>query len=64
MSDFNDLIARNAIMAYHEGLERGAIDERDRIVSILKEQIVSLCPCKHCDLVKENIDLILEDSNV
>jgi hypothetical protein len=64
MSDFNDLIARNAIMAYHEGLERGALDERDRIVSMLKEQIVTSCPCKHCDLIKENIGMILEDTNV
>lgn len=37
MSDLQDLIARNATMAYHEGLERGAMQEQERIVQIAKK---------------------------
>ncbi len=36
MSDLQDLIARNAVMAYNEGLERGAIQEREQITTLLK----------------------------
>jgi hypothetical protein len=35
MSDLNELIATNASRAYHEGLDRGAAYERERIVEIL-----------------------------
>jgi hypothetical protein len=37
MSDMQDLIARNAIMAYNEGLERGAIQEQEYIVKLLEQ---------------------------
>lgn len=35
MSDLQDLIARNAVMAYNQGVERGAAEERDRIIELL-----------------------------
>ena len=37
MSDLNDLIARNAIMSFNEGLETGARQERERIIKELSE---------------------------
>ena len=37
MSDLQDLIARNAVMAYNEGFERGAAEERERIIRLLSE---------------------------
>ena len=42
MSDLNDLIARNAVMAYNEGLERGASMEMDRIVGLLESRVTRL----------------------
>ena len=38
MSDLNDLIARNAIMSFNEGLETGARQERERIVKQLESK--------------------------
>ncbi len=35
MSDLQDLIARNAVMAYNQGVERGATEERERIIELL-----------------------------
>jgi hypothetical protein len=40
MSDINDLIARNAVRAYNEGLERGEAFERDRIIEIVNDSKV------------------------
>lgn len=37
MSDLQDLIARNAVMAYNQGVERGATEERERIIELLEE---------------------------
>lgn len=37
MSDLQDLIARNAVMAYNQGVERGATEERERIIAIIRE---------------------------
>lgn len=31
MSDLQDLIAKNAVMAYNQGFERGEASERERI---------------------------------
>lgn len=39
MSDIQDLIARNATMAYNEGVEHGARKESERISSILIELV-------------------------
>ena len=39
MSDLNDLIARNAIMSFNEGLETGARQERERIIKLLEENL-------------------------
>ena len=36
MSDLQDLIATNAVRAYNEGFERGATEERERIISMAK----------------------------
>lgn len=36
MSDLNDLIAKNAVMAYNQGVERGVASERERIMELLK----------------------------
>ena len=36
MSDLQDLIARNAVMAYNQGVERGATEERERIIKLLE----------------------------
>lgn len=36
MSDLQDLIATNAVRAYNEGFERGAVEERDRIIELLE----------------------------
>ena len=38
MSDLNDLIARNAIMSFNEGLETGARQERERIIESLENK--------------------------
>jgi hypothetical protein len=35
MSDLQDLIATNAVRAYNQGVERGAAEERERIVKLL-----------------------------
>lgn len=37
MSDLQDLIATNAVRAYNEGFERGATEERERIIAMAKE---------------------------
>lgn len=37
MSDLQDLIATNAVRAYNEGFERGATEERDRIITLIRE---------------------------
>jgi hypothetical protein len=39
VSDLNDLIATNAVRAYNEGLERGVISERERIIELLHDNI-------------------------
>jgi hypothetical protein len=36
MSDLQDLIATNAVRAYNEGLERGVVSERERIIELLE----------------------------
>ena len=36
MSDLQDLIAKNAVMAYNQGFERGEASERERIVELLE----------------------------
>lgn len=35
MSDLQDLIARNAVMAYNQGFERGVASERERLTELL-----------------------------
>ena len=40
MSDLQDLIATNAVRAYNEGFERGATEERERIIALLEENWV------------------------
>lgn len=35
MSDLNDLIATNAVRAYNQGFERGAVEERERIIKLI-----------------------------
>ena len=37
MSDLQDLIATNAVRAYNEGFERGSVEERERIINLLKQ---------------------------
>lgn len=39
MSDLQDLIATNAVRAYNQGVERGAAEERDRIIKLLEPYI-------------------------
>lgn len=39
MSDLQDLIARNAVMAYNQGVERGETEERERIIKLLELEI-------------------------
>lgn len=36
MSDLQDLIAKNAVMAYNQGFERGEASERERIIKLLE----------------------------
>lgn len=35
MSDLQDLIAKNAVIAYNQGFERGEASERKRIIGLL-----------------------------
>lgn len=51
MSDLQDLIARNAVMAYNQGVERGAAEERERIIKLLESK---LCWCVGQLLNKDN----------
>ena len=37
MSDLQDLIARNGVMAFNSGYQEGQRDERDRIIALLPE---------------------------
>jgi hypothetical protein len=37
MSDLQDLIAKNAVIAYNQGFERGEASERERIMKVLEE---------------------------
>ena len=39
MSDLQDLIATNAVKAYNEGFERGAAEERERIIKLAQDRI-------------------------
>lgn len=59
MSDLQDLIARNAVMAYNQGVERGAAEERERIVSLLQQlanKLDALRPASY-KLVADKMDL-------
>ena len=54
MSDLQDLIATNAVRAYNEGFERGAVEERERIIKLLEEHTHSdateyLIDCDLCE---------------
>jgi hypothetical protein len=60
MSDLNDLIARNAVMAYNEGLERGASMEMDRIISLIESK-----RCECLELTGDSLmKLIREDERL
>lgn len=49
MSDLQDLIATNAVRAYNEGFERGATEERERIIKLLEEaREAQPCGCDDC----------------
>lgn len=37
MSDLQDIIARNAVIAYNQGFERGEASERERIADLLTD---------------------------
>ena len=37
MSDLQDLIAKNAVMAYNQGFERGVTSEQKRVIQILED---------------------------
>lgn len=60
MSDLQDLIAKNAVMAYNQGFERGETSERERIVELAKNRICfdHKDSCEHgacyalCDLIE------------
>ena len=43
MSDLQDLIATNAVRAYNQGVERGAAEERDRIIKLLEGYALQKC---------------------
>lgn len=45
MSDLQDLIAKNAVIAYNQGFERGEASERERIIKLLEE--ASDCGFEH-----------------
>ena len=50
MSDLQDLIATNAVRAYNEGFERGATEERERIIMLLEKQLAQLIQeMRKCD---------------
>jgi hypothetical protein len=37
MSDLQELIAKNAVMSFNEGFDRGQQAEQERIIKLLKE---------------------------
>ena len=37
---------------------KAAQEERDRIIALIAENIVTACPCKHCDSKRDIIPLI------
>lgn len=39
MSDLQDLIAKNAVIAYNQGFERGEASERERIIKLAADRI-------------------------
>lgn len=45
MSDLQDLIAKNAVIAYNQGFERGEASERERIIELIKSQADEPCCC-------------------
>ena len=53
MSDLQDLIAKNAVMAYNQGFERGEASERERIIKIL-----TTSQCEDCTHPGECITFI------
>lgn len=59
MSDLQDLIARNAVMAYNQGLERGEASERDRIIQLLEERASKLDTMRPASykLIADKMDL-------
>lgn len=46
MSDLNDLIARNAVMAFRIGYQSGKTDELARVVEIIEKRKNYDCTCK------------------
>jgi hypothetical protein len=41
---------------------KAAQEERDRIIALIAENIVTACPCKHCDSKRDIIPLINGES--
>jgi transposase len=37
--------------------------ERERIIALIAENIVTACPCKHCDSKRDIIPLINQENN-
>ena len=60
MSDLQDLIATNAVRAYNQGVERGATEERERIIALLDSLDIQFTdPEDRYDFVGDALDLIL-----
>ena len=58
MNDLQELIAKNAVMAYNQGFERGEASERERILEAVEQWRKDLLSGNRTSVVEYLISLI------
>lgn len=56
-----EVIARNAVRSFNSGVLHGALQERERILKVVKSFTATACICDNCNTAREIATAIKEE---